>query len=74
LEVVPYLRTEILMDTISKMKMKEKVNEEYFLTLAKQNLEAKKFQDAANIIQKFNFYIHFDMEVLKNIIKQLVSS
>ena len=54
--------------------MNQKVDQAYFLGLAKKHIEEKKWIDAANVIQKFNFFLQFDIQTHKNLVLGLVEA
>ena len=73
LEILPDLRTDFIMEAVNKLGLTDQVDQNYFLNMAKVNLEKGKFVDAANIIQRFNFYLQFDIQTMKLIVEKLVA-
>lgn len=49
---------------MTKFKLTEKVDNDFFEELAKKNLALNKFHEAALIIYKFKFHAKFDLNFL----------
>jgi hypothetical protein len=65
------LRAEVIFDFVKHMGLGGVVKEDYFLQLAKKNLEVGKYAEAAVLVIKFRFFDHFD---LMQLIYELVES
>lgn len=58
------MRAELLFDYVTKFKLAERVDNDFFENLAKKNIESNKFHEAALIIYKFKFFSKFDCKSL----------
>jgi hypothetical protein len=56
------LRGEVVFDFVKLMQLD--VSEDYFLELARKNLETGKYAEAAVLIIKFKFFSEFNLEDL----------
>lgn len=68
------VRSEIIFDMVSKLKLSDKVDQDFFFNLAKKHLDNAKYMEAALVIQKFSFYSKIDENTMKLIIKNLIST
>lgn len=61
---VENIRTEILFDFVNKMKLTERVTNDFYKHLAKKYLDNKKYHEAAMVIHKFQFHNDFDCFII----------
>lgn len=65
------VRAELLTDYVTKFKLTDRVDENFFEGLARQYVDSGKYHEAALLISKFKFHSKFD---LKLIITKLIDS
>lgn len=65
------VRAEILLDYVTRFKLNDRVDNNFFLDMAKENLRQNKFHETAVMINKFKFHSHFDC---KQIILKLIDT
>jgi len=58
-----------LFDYVTKFKLADRVDNDFFEELARKNLASNKYHEAALIIYKFKFFSKFDC---KSILEKLV--
>ena len=54
------VRSDLMPDFITKMKLTELINESVLLDVTRKQLNANKFNDAAQMIVRYKFHPHFD--------------
>ena len=58
------IRSELIPDFISKLKLGDLVNEEVLLSVTSKHLKNNKFNDAALMIVRYKFQPHFDLKFI----------
>lgn len=65
------VRAELLVDYVTKFKLTDRVDNDFFENLARTNLQNNKYHEAALIIHKFKFFDKFDC---KQILVKLIDA
>lgn len=64
IDKLPSVRADLIYDFVTKFKLSEKVDNNFFEELARKNYAENRFHEAALIIHKFKFHDKFDLRLI----------